>query len=166
MTDKNPAGRGYVDPLNREQSLDERSDAREQLRRSVDELTHRTNVYAQMQKDPLKMIGGASGVGLVLGLLLGARLKRTKVQRIYVDAYSSEREQKALEKAQLRALKGKGGRKGGGLGHALFAALSTMALKVAQERFITPQLEQLANRYSPQGESSASAGASQRPHAK
>lgn len=114
--------------------------AREQLRRSIDGLAERANLYGQMQKDPLKIIGGATGVGLMLGLLVGSRAKRTR--RVYVDANSTKKEQNALAKAQL---KGAGGRRGG-IGGALFAAATTIAIRVLQDRVLRPQLEQLTDR--------------------
>ncbi|WP_052351670.1 hypothetical protein [Deinococcus pimensis] len=117
----------------------ERDAAREQLRRSVDQLSDRANLYAQMQKDPLKVIGGASGVGLVLGLLIGTRVRRTR--RIYVDATSHPRDQKAFAKAQQQVAKG--GR--GGIGGALGAAILTIAIRVLQERVLRPQLERVAD---------------------
>lgn len=121
-------------------SAPSRGDSRERLRRSVDELAERGNLYAQMQQDPLKIIGGASGVGLLLGLLLGSRLKRTR--KVYVDAASSPKEQKAFAKAQLRVQKG--GQKGG-IGGALVAAIVTIGIRVLQDRVLRPQLEQMAD---------------------
>lgn len=123
--------------------------AREQLRRSIDGLAERANLYGQMQKDPLKIIGGATGVGLVLGLLVGSRAKRTR--RIYVDANSSKKEQNAFAKAQLRTARG--GR--GGIGGALVAAATTIAIRVLQDRVLRPQLEQFADRLVEQGRARA-----------
>ncbi len=119
---------------------DDRYEAREKLRRSVDELAGRVNLYTQMQKDPLKMIGGASGVGALLGVLVGSRFKRTK--RVYVDANSSAKEQKAFAKAQHKAGKGGGG---GGLTGGLVAAATTVGLRLLQDRYLKPQLDRLAD---------------------
>lgn len=117
----------------------ERDAAREELRRSVDQLSDRANLYAQMQKDPLKVIGGASGVGLVLGLLLGSRVRRTR--KIYVDATSHPKDQKAFAKAQLQMSRGGRGSVGGALG----AAVLSIAIRVLQDRVLRPQLERVAD---------------------
>lgn len=118
----------------------DRYEAREKLRRSVDELADRANLYTQMQKDPLKMIGGASGVGVLLGVLVGSRFKRTK--RVYVDANSSRKEQKAFVKVQQKVSKGGGG---GGLTGGIVAAVTTVGLRLLQDRYLRPQLDKLAD---------------------
>lgn len=82
------------------------------------------------------MLGGASAVGAVLGLLIGTRFKRTK--KIYVDAGSPVKHQKGLVKAQ-NAQKG-----GGGVGGALLATLGTLAVKTLSDRVLAPKLEQIA----------------------
>lgn len=115
--------------------ITEREAARERLRASVDTLAQQANLHVQMQKDPLKMIGGASAVGAVLGLMMGRQMRRTK--KIYVDADSPAKYQKALIKAQKS-------QKGGGVGGALVATLGTLAVKTLTERVITPRLEQLS----------------------
>lgn len=115
----------------------ERALMRERLSRAVNTLADQASLQVQMQKDPLKMLGGASGVGLVLGLLVGSRLRRTR--RVYVDAASSKKEQKALAKAQARTSKG------GGIGNALMGLVVTVGFKVLQERVLAPQLERLAD---------------------
>ena len=117
---------------------DDRYEAREKLRRSVDELADRANLYTQMQKDPLKVIGGASGVGVLLGVLVGSRFKRTK--KVYVDADSTPKEQKAFAKAQQKASKGGGG----GLTGGLIAAATTVGVRLLQDRYLKPQLDRLA----------------------
>lgn len=116
----------------------ERAQMRERLSRAVNNLADQASLQVQMQKDPIKMLGGASGVGLVLGLLIGSRLRRTR--RVYVNADSSKKEQKALAKAQVRAAK-----KGGGIGNALMGLIVTVGFKVLQDRVLTPQLEKLAD---------------------
>ena len=79
-------------------NLTEREAARERLKESLDVLAERANLQVQMQKEPVKMLGGASAVGAVIGLLIGTQVKRTK--KIYVDAGSPVKHQKALVKAQ------------------------------------------------------------------
>lgn len=116
--------------------LSEREAARERLKESLDVLAERANLQLQMQKEPVKMLGGASAVGAVIGLLLGTQVKRTK--KIYVDAASPVKLQKALVKAQKS-------QKGGGVGGALVATLGTLAIKTLSDRVLTPKLEQLAN---------------------
>lgn len=116
----------------------ERDAVRQKLQRSLDNLADRANLQLQMQKDPLKMIGGASGVGLALGLLVGRQLRRSK--KIYVDASSPKAQQKALVRAQARSGKG-----GASIGGALLATAATLAFKVLQDRVIAPRLEGLAD---------------------
>lgn len=116
----------------------ERDAVRQKLQRSLDSLADRANLQLQMQQDPLKMIGGASGVGLALGLLVGRQFRRSK--KIYVNSDSPKAHQKALIKAQAR-----GGKGGGGIGGALLATAATLAFKVLQDRVIAPRLEGLAD---------------------
>ena len=118
-------------------NLTEREAARERLKESLDVLAERANLQVQMQKEPVKMLGGASAVGAVIGLLIGTQVKRTK--KIYVDAGSPVKHQKALVKAQKSQ---KGG--GGGVGGALVATLGTLAIRTLSDRMLTPKLEQLA----------------------
>ncbi|EYB68785.1 hypothetical protein DEIPH_ctg017orf0143 [Deinococcus phoenicis] len=113
----------------------EREEARERLKASVDALAERANLQVQMQKEPLKMLGGASAVGALLGMVIGRQFRRSK--KIYVDADSPDRHQKALIKAQKN-------QKGGGVGGALVATLSTLAVKTLSDRVITPKLEEIA----------------------
>lgn len=115
---------------------DEREEARARLRSSVDALAYQANLQVQMQKEPLKLLGGASAVGAVVGLVVGRQFKRSK--KVYVDAYSPEKHQKALIKAQKK-------QKGGGVGGALVATLTTMAFKTLNDKVITPKLEEMAN---------------------
>ncbi|OLV19401.1 hypothetical protein [Deinococcus marmoris] len=117
--------------------LTEREAARERLKVSLDVLAERANLQVQMQKEPVKMLGGASAVGAVLGLLIGTQFKRTK--KIYVDAESPVKYQKELVKAQ------KSQRGGGGVGGALLATLGTLAVKTLSDRVLTPKLEEIAN---------------------
>ncbi|MFK7600716.1 hypothetical protein ACI3L1_00750 [Deinococcus sp. SM5_A1] len=117
--------------------LTEREAARERLKASLDVLAERANLQVQMQKEPVKMLGGASAVGAVLGLLIGTQVKRSK--KIYVDAESPVKYQKELVKAQ-KSQKG-----GGGVGGALLATLGTLAIKTLSDRVLTPKLEEIAN---------------------
>ncbi|GGL67842.1 hypothetical protein GCM10010840_02260 [Deinococcus aerolatus] len=117
-------------------NLTEREAARERLKESLDVLAERANLQVQMQKEPVKMLGGASAVGAVIGLLIGTQIKRTK--KIYVDAGSPVKHQKALVKAQKSQT-------GGGVGGALVATLGTLAIRTLSDRMLTPKLEQLAN---------------------
>ncbi|WP_216323444.1 hypothetical protein [Deinococcus aestuarii] len=116
---------------------DEREEARARLRASVDALAERTNLQVQMQKEPLKMLGGASAVGALIGVVAGRQLRRSK--KIYVDATSPEKHQKALINAQKKH------QGGGGVGGALVATLGTLAFKVLRDRVLQPKLEEMAN---------------------
>lgn len=116
---------------------DEREEARARLKASVDALAERTNLQVQMQKEPLKMLGGASAVGALLGVVIGRQFKRTK--KIYVDVDSPIKHQKELIKAQQKQ-QGKGG-----VGGALIATATTLAFKVLNDRVIAPRLEEMAN---------------------
>lgn len=116
--------------------LTEREEARERLKASLDALAERASLQVQMQKEPVKMLGGASAVGAVIGLVIGRQFRRSK--KIYVDAASPEKHQKALVKAQS-AQKG-----GGGVGGALIATLGTLAVKTLTDRVLAPKLEELA----------------------
>lgn len=120
---------------------DEREEARARLKASVDALAERANLQVQMQKEPLKMLGGASAVGAtagaLLGLVLGRQLRRTK--KIYVDADSPDRDQKALIRAQKKE---KGGQNVGG---ALVATIATLGFKILNDKVLTPRLEEAAH---------------------
>lgn len=122
-------------------SLDEREEARARLKASVDALVERTNLQVQMQKEPLRMLGGASAVGAaagtLLGIIVGRQFQRTK--KIYVDADSPEKDQKALIRAQKKE---KGGTSVGG---ALVATLTTLGIKVLNDRLLTPKLEEITH---------------------
>ena len=113
-----------------------RAEARAKLKSSIDTLVEQTNLQLKMQKEPLKMLGGATGVGVALGVLVGRSLRRSK--RIYVDAASSKKEQKALTKAQSK--------KGGSVGNALLATVVTLGFKMLQDKVIAPRLGDLADR--------------------
>ncbi|WP_027459324.1 hypothetical protein [Deinococcus murrayi] len=121
-----------MDPYSRS----ERDEARARLRASVDALTEQASLQVQLQKDPLKMLGGASAVGALVGIALGRQFRRS--QKIYVDATSPAKHQKALMKAQQRQQGGKG------VGGALVATVATLAFKALNERVLTPKLEELA----------------------
>lgn len=117
--------------------LSERDENRARLKASIDALTEQVSIQANLQKEPLKMLGGASAVGAVLGMVVGRQFRRSK--KIYVDSASPEKHQKALMKAQ-KAHKG-----GGGIGGALVATLGTLAVKTLTDKVINPRLEELAN---------------------
>ncbi|ADV68120.1 hypothetical protein [Deinococcus maricopensis] len=129
---------------------DNRQDARARLRDSVNTLAAQANLHAQMQKEPLKMLGGASAVGLVLGALVGSRVRRTR--KVYVDAASNKREQKAFMKAQARVAKQQ---KGGGLGGMLMGLVVTTGVKLLQERVLAPKLEELTSKLADQQQARA-----------
>lgn len=129
----------------------ERDEARARLRASVDALADRTNLQVQMQKDPLKMLGGASAVGALVGIVVGRQFRRTK--KIYVDATSPAKQQKALIKAQNK-------QQGKGVGGALVATLTTLAFKTLNERVLTPKLEQMASGMMDRAEQGGSGGSS------
>ncbi|MPY66000.1 hypothetical protein F8S09_04720 [Deinococcus sp. SDU3-2] len=117
-------------------SRSERDEARARLRASVDALTEQASLQVQMQKDPLRMLGGASAVGALVGIAVGRQFRRSK--KIYVDATSPAKHQKALIKAQHKQQGGKG------VGGALVATLTTLAFKALNERVLTPKLEEIA----------------------
>lgn len=119
------------------QDHNEREEARARLRASVDALTERANLQVQMQKEPLKMLGGASAVGTLLGIVVGRQFRRSK--KVYVDAGSPSKHQKALIKAQ------QGQKGGGGIGGALVATLGTLAFKTLNDKVLAPKLEEFAN---------------------
>lgn len=112
--------------------LTEREQVRARLKASVDALTEQTNLHTQMQKEPVKMLGGASAVGAVLGLVLGRQLRRSK--KIYVDSNSPDKHQKALIKAQQKA-------KSPSIGGSLLMTLGTLAVKTVADKVIIPKLE-------------------------
>lgn len=116
--------------------LTEQEEARERLKASVDRLTQRASLQVQVEKEPLKMLGGASAVGAVVGLMLGSQLRRSK--KIYVDAHSPVKHQKAFVKAQQKA----GGKND--VGGALVATLGTLAVKMLTDKVLAPKLEQVA----------------------
>ncbi|WP_309572216.1 hypothetical protein [Deinococcus sp.] len=118
-------------------TMTEREAARENLRASIDALSEQANLHVQMQKEPLKMLGGASAVGALIGIVVGRQFRRSR--KIFVDAESPAKHQKALIKAQKSNSGG-----GGGIGGALVATLGTLALKTLTDRIITPRLEGLA----------------------
>ncbi|PNY80105.1 hypothetical protein [Deinococcus koreensis] len=117
-------------------NLTEREEARERLRASIDALTERASLQVQMEKEPLKMLGGASAVGALLGMVVGRQFRRSR--KIYVDAASPVKHQKALIRAQNN-------KSGSSVGGALVATLGTLALKTLTEKVITPRLEGYAN---------------------
>ncbi|WP_034387294.1 hypothetical protein [Deinococcus sp. YIM 77859] len=122
-----PQGRG---------DRNEREEARARLKESVDALAQQASLQVQLQKEPLKMLGGASAVGALVGLVIGRQFRRTK--KVYVDAYSPEKHQKALIRAQKKE-------KGGGIGGALVATVTTLAVKTLNDRVLTPRLEGFAD---------------------
>ncbi|MFT2720180.1 hypothetical protein ACMT4L_09275 [Deinococcus sp. A31D244] len=130
--------------------LTEREEARERLKNSVDALTQQASLQVNLQKDPLKMLGGASAVGAVIGMVVGRQFKRSK--KVYVDAASPAKHQKALMKAQ-KSHKGSGG-----VGGALVATLGTLAFKTVMDRVVTPRLEQFADNLLEKSGQSAGSG--------
>ncbi|GGS18491.1 hypothetical protein [Deinococcus knuensis] len=137
--------------------LTEREEARERLKNSVDALTEQASLQVNMQKDPLKMLGGASAVGAVIGMVVGRQFKRSR--KVYVDASSPAKHQKALIKAQKS-------QKGGGVGGALVATLGTLAFKTVMDRVITPRLEELADNLLEKSGQGAGNGQATRPAAR
>ena len=117
--------------------MTEQEEARARLKASIDALTEQASFQMQMQKEPLKLLGGASAVGGVVGLLVGRQMRRSK--KIYVDAESPVKHQKALMKAQSKQ------QSGGGVGGALIATLGTLAFRQVMEKVVTPKLEEMAN---------------------
>lgn len=117
--------------------MTEQEEARARLKASIDALTEQASLEVKMQQEPLKMLGGASAVGGVVGLLIGRQFRRSK--KIYVDAESPLKHQKALMKAQSRQ------QSGDSVGGALIATLGTLAFKQIMEKVVTPRLEDVAN---------------------
>lgn len=128
--------------------MSEREDARMRLQESVDQLGQQASLQVQMQKEPLKMLGIATGVGAVMGLAVGRSLSKTK--KIYVDDSLTKKDRQAFEKAQSR-YKGPANSIGG----ALLATLGTLAFKVLQDRVIAPKLEELTQNLAAQAENAA-----------
>ncbi|WP_288482495.1 hypothetical protein [uncultured Deinococcus sp.] len=114
----------------------EQEEARERLKQSIDALAERANLQVQMQKEPLKMLGGASAVGALVGMVVGRQFRRSK--KIYVDAESPLKHQKELVRAQKK-------QQGQSVGGALAATLATLAVKTLTDRVLSPKLEQLAS---------------------
>lgn len=118
--------------------MNEREAARHRLERAVNMLGDEASLKVQMQRDPVKIIGGATGVGVVLGALLGSQLRRTR--KVYVDAYSPAKQQKALIGAQNRA------NRQGNIGNKLMGLAITFGIKYLQEQVLTPRLEGMAGK--------------------
>lgn len=116
--------------------LTEQEEARERLKASVDRLTEQASLQVKMQTEPLKLLGGASAVGAVLGLVLGSQLRRSK--KVYVDAHSPVKHQKAFIKAQQKQSKND-------VGGALVATLGTLAVKLLTDKVVAPRLEEVAS---------------------
>ena len=119
--------------------LNEQEEARERLRASVDRLTEQASLQLQVQKEPLKMLGGASAVGAVVGLVLGRQLRRSK--KVYVDAHSPVKHQREFVKAQKKAQQNNKTNVGG----ALVATLGTLAVRMLTDKVLAPKLEQVAS---------------------
>ncbi len=117
--------------------VNEREAARLRLQQSVDNLTQEVSLHANMQKEPLKLLGVATGVGSVMGLLIGRSFSTTK--KVYVNPELSKKDQKAFEKAQMLQK-----RNNTDIGGALVATLGTLAFKVLQERVLSPKLDEVA----------------------
>lgn len=118
--------------------INEREAARLRLQQSVDQLGREASLHANMQKEPLKMLGVATGVGAAMGMLMGRSVSRTK--KIYVHPELNKKDQKAFEKAQKLQQRGNTD-----VGGALVATLGTLAFKVLQDRVLAPKLEEIAH---------------------
>lgn len=117
--------------------VNEREAARLRLQQSVDQLGREVSLQVNMQKEPLKMLGVATGVGAVLGTLVGRSFSRTK--KVYVDPSLGKKDQKAFEKAQKLQRRGNTD-----IGGALLATVGTLAFRVLQDRVLAPKLEEIA----------------------
>lgn len=115
--------------------LTEQELARERLRAKVDVLTETVSLKAQLQREPIKMLGGASAVGAVLGLALGSQIRRTKT--VYVDANSPIKYQRGLIKAQQQE-------SGSNLGGALFATLLAAGTRALGNQLVQDRLQAVA----------------------
>jgi hypothetical protein len=116
--------------------VSEREEARVRLQEAVDDLGQQASLQVRMQREPLRMLGIATGVGAVIGIVLGRSFSKTK--KIYVDDTLSRKDQKAFSKAQARY---KGAT--GGIGGAILATAGTFAFRFLQERYLAPKIAEL-----------------------
>jgi len=122
-------------------------EARERLKTSVNELVELTNLHVKVQAQPLKYMGGSAGGGFILGLLLGRRGRRVK--KVYVERGTGRggKVTKADLKNEARLVKAQQGKQNRtNLGGAITGILVTTLLKIVQERFLAPQLENYADK--------------------
>ncbi len=133
-----------------EQSKDDKVqalEARERLKSSVNELVQLTNLHAKTQAEPLKYMGGSAGGGFILGLLLGRRGRRVK--KVYIERGTGRggKVTKADLKNEARLIQSQQGRQNRtNIGGAITGILVTTLLKIVQERFLAPQLENYADK--------------------
>ena len=122
-------------------------EARERLKSSVNELVELTNLHVKVQAQPLKYMGGSAGGGFILGLLLGRRGRRVK--KVYVERGTGRggKVTKADLKNEARLVKAQQGKQNRtNLSGAITGILVTTLLKIVQERFLAPQLENYADK--------------------
>ena len=122
-------------------------EARERLKTSVNELVELTNLHVKVQAQPLKYMGSSAGGGFILGLLLGRRGRRVK--KVYVERGTGRggKVTKADLKNEARLVKAQQGKQNRtNLGGAITGILVTTLLKIVQERFLAPQLENYADK--------------------
>jgi len=92
-------------------------------------------------------MGGSAGGGFILGLLLGRRGRRVK--KVYVERGTGRggKVTKADLKNEARLVKAQQGKQNRtNLGGAITGILVTTLLKIVQERFLAPQLENYADK--------------------
>lgn len=133
-----------------EQAKDERTqalEARERLKAGVDELVQLTSLHVKVQAQPLKYMGGSAGGGFLLGLLLGRRGR--KVKKVYIERGTGRggKVTKADLKSEAKLVQVQQGKQNRtNITGAITGILVTTLLKIVQERFLAPQLENYADK--------------------
>ena len=133
-----------------EQAKDERTqalEARERLKAGVDELVQLTSLHVKVQAQPLKYMGGSAGGGFLLGLLLGRRGR--KVKKVYIERGTGRggKVTKTDLKSEAKLVQVQQGKQNRtNITGAITGILVTTLLKIVQERFLAPQLENYADK--------------------
>lgn len=127
-------------------SKNERIKARERLSDSVDLLLDKTNIYVHQQAAPVQIIGAAVAAGLVLGAILGFRIKR--VQKIYIErpvktagVKSTSEVSAAATPHTVAATPNSAAATVKGAGGLLWGLVAPTLIRVLQEQLISPLIE-------------------------